>query len=1608
MPNAYAAATSTTTTLKAALTSAATTAITTAPYGSSLTLTATIAPTAAAGTVTFLIGGVAQGSPVAVSSGTAKLVTSALAMGANSLTATFTPTTPASYATSTSAAVTFTETQATTTTTLAAGLTSAPATAITTAAYGASVTMTATVAPAVAGTVSFQIGGVAQGSPVAVTSGTASLATTALALGANSLTAVFTPTTPADYTSSTSAAKTVTVSAAPTTTTMTAALTSAPSTTITTAPSGSSVTLTATVTPTVAGTVTFMDGSTTLGSPVTVSSGTASLVTTALTTIGANSLTATFAPTVSADYASSTSSALSITVTKPAATTTLAVSAGPYYYDSSVTLTASVSPSSATGTVTFYDGSTSLGTGTLSSGTAALSVSTLTVATHNITAAYGGNSSYSASTSAATPVAVVATPTQIALQSSASAITTGTAITLTATVTAQAGSATVTAGSVTFWDSTTNLGKATVNSSGIATLSNVHLTTSGANYLLAMYGGVYSSSVAEFGVSLSAAAKVDVNTGQTITFTQPTAGIYGTTVTLSATSTSGLTVSFTASGACSVTGSTLSYTGVGAGACTVTAQQAGNNTYTAATPVSYNVTVNPATQTIGHWSNLSTTYGTPLTFSASATSGGTVTYSVISGPGSISGTTLTPTGVGSVVVGATVAATADYAAVTTPVTKTMTVYQAPLVITASSPSAITFGAPVPTITPTYTSLVNGDTPTSLTTQPTCKTAYTTSSAAGSYSTYCYGAVDSKYSITYAAGSFTVNKLIPTVSSWPTDSAITYGAALSTSTLTGGTASVAGAFAWSSSPSPTTTIPRVGSSQSVTFTPTNTTDYATVTGTISANVNKANLAVAVSPTASAVPYDSALSASRLSGGTVYEPNTSIVLPGTFAWTTSSTTLTTMGSNSEGVTFTATDSTDYNLATGTANVTVDKATPAIASWPTAAAIPYGQALSSSVLSFTSNGSGTFAWTNPSAVPSVGTSAESVTFTPTDTTHYTTAMGTAHVTVSSLAPTVSSWPTASSITFGQALSSSMLSGGSANVSGSFSWTNSSTTPDAGTLSEGVTFTPTNQTLYSVVTGAVNVTVNQESPIVSSWPTASSITSLQTLSNSILTGGTASVDGSFVWTAAGTSLVPGTTSYSVTFTPSDSTDYSSPIGWVNVTVNPCGLQDSTNLSYSAALYLFTDGDAPVLPAAFGAQGINESAICAVNLSPTDTIAATVTYPFITSNAMSTNPADSNAYGTNAAILAFGTVATAGTGATITINDDGSGDPGSISTTYDNSTGVFASMGGTVNINDTIISTSGNSSHGLDATYQGTLNITNAQAYTVGNNSGVITAGIGGGNVTIAGGNYTSSGSHSAGIRVAGTGSTVAVSDGAGGTNITTQNGPAVVIEGGNSVSITSTGGTAISGALGDDHGIFFYQGSLGDATAGTSTFTMTNGSLTYTCDATLESVAPCPTGLASSDQNSPATLFAVANTTAVINLTDVTVTNTTPTDADSNGTLLTAAALNSGTTGSNGGVVTFNAQGETLVGDIIVDAISTANLSLAADTASNPVPSILTGTINGANSGGTVNLTLDATSTWVVTGNSYLTTLNNAVAGNSNITCYYTGQCSVYVGGQLLSGVN
>jgi hypothetical protein len=75
----------------------------------------------------------------------------------------------------------------------------------------------------------------------------------------------------------------------------------------------------------------------------------------------------------------------------------------------SVTFTAKVTPSAATGTVTFKDGTTTLGTGTLSSGATVYSTTALAVGTHRITATYSGDGSHSASSSAGGTVAITVT-----------------------------------------------------------------------------------------------------------------------------------------------------------------------------------------------------------------------------------------------------------------------------------------------------------------------------------------------------------------------------------------------------------------------------------------------------------------------------------------------------------------------------------------------------------------------------------------------------------------------------------------------------------------------------------------------------------------------------------------------------------------------------------------------------------------------------------------------------------------------------------------------------------------------------------------------------------------------------------------------------------------------------------------------------------------------------------------------------------------------------------------------------------------------------------------------------------------------------------------------
>jgi hypothetical protein len=331
---------------------------------------------------------------------------------------------------------------------------------------------------------------------------------------------------------------------------------------------------------------------------------------------------------------------------------------------------------------------------------------------------------------------------------------------------------------------------------------------------------------------------------------------------------------------------------------------------------------------------------------------------------------------------------------------------------------------------------------------------------------------------------------------------------------------------------------------VTFTPTDTTDYSTVTGTVGLTVSKATPSISAWPAGSSLTYGQTLTASTLSGG-------ASTPAGSFAWTTPGM-VPVAGTQSYSVTFTPTDTTDYNTMTGTASVTINKATSIVSAWPAASGIASGQTLASSALSGgASTPAGSFAWTTPGTVPGMGTQSYSVTFTPTDTTDYTTLAGMVSVSVDKTTPTISSWPTASGLTYGPTLGSSALTGGSASVSGTFAWTTPGMVPVAGILSYSVTFTPTDTTDYSTVTGTVGLTVSKATPSISAWPAGSSLTYGQTLAASTLSGGASTPAGSFTWTTPGTVPSTGTATYSVTFTPTDTTDYNTLTGTGSVTIN-------------------------------------------------------------------------------------------------------------------------------------------------------------------------------------------------------------------------------------------------------------------------------------------------------------------------------------------------------------------------------------------------------------------------------------------------------------------------
>ncbi|MFN8528320.1 MAG: hypothetical protein U0670_06890 [Anaerolineae bacterium] len=349
-------------------------------------------------------------------------------------------------------------------------------------------------------------------------------------------------------------------------------------------------------------------------------------------------------------------------------------------------------------------------------------------------------------------------------------------------------------------------------------------------------------------------------------------------------------------------------------------------------------------------------------------------------------------------------------------------------------------------------------------------------------------------------------------------------------------------------------------------------------------------------------------------------------------------------------------------------------------------------------------------------------------------------------------------------------------------------------------------------------------------------------------------------------------------------------------------------------------------------------SALCVINGG-----SIAVTNPTITKTGDTSSADSSSFYGLNAAVLV-------GSGSTTTLEG------GTVTTDGAGTNGLFATgEGASIAASDLSIEAIGDGAHAVMATLGGALTLDNVTMYTTGAHSGAVATDRGSGTITVTDSTVTTTGQDSPAIY-----STGAIS--ATGGTYTATGAEAAVIEGSNSITLTDVD---LSSTFADKWGVMIYQSFSGDAEGSEGVFTMTGGSLTYT--------------------SSSGPLFFITNATGSVTLSGVEVT------VDS-GILAQAAATDRwGTSGSNGGHLVLLADAQALTGNLVADSISTLDITLQNGSS-------LIGAINPDTAASAVSVTLDATSSWTVTADSFVTTLEGAIITGDAISNIIGGGHNVY----------
>ena len=296
---------------------------------------------------------------------------------------------------------------------------------------------------------------------------------------------------------------------------------------------------------------------------------------------------------------------------------------------------------------------------------------------------------------------------------------------------------------------------------------------------------------------------------------------------------------------------------------------------------------------------------------------------------------------------------------------------------------------------------------------------------------------------------------------------------------------------------------------------------------------------------------------------------------------------------------------------------------------------------------------------------------------------------------------------------------------------------------------------------------------------------------------------------------------------------------------------------------------------------------------------------------------------------------------------------------------------GTTLHISDTVITTTGDGSGGIMTTGGGITYAENLTVTTSGRSSAAIRTDRGGGTVTVDGGTYTTNGLGSPAIYST---ADVTVKNAVLVSNMS----EGVCIEGKNSVTLENcsltAGNTRRNGHATFLDSVMIYQSMSGDADSGTSAFTMTGGSLT----------------------SLSGHMFHVTNTHAVITLSGVNLVN--------EGSDVLLSVCDDGWSGASN-TAELVADAQSLSGAVLVGSNSTLTLTLKNG-------SVFEGYINGeirnadgeqvSTEVGTVSVSLDGSSAWVLTADTYITEFSGDAA---NVTANgYT----LYVNGTALEGTN